>query len=59
MGMMVMSDNNAGKGSSPRPFSVPKEVFELRLTLVWGTAEEKAEARKRLIQMGEINDEVQ
>jgi hypothetical protein len=56
---MVMSDNNAGKGSSPRPFSVPKEVFELRLTLVWGTAEEKAEARKRLIQMGEINDEVQ
>jgi hypothetical protein len=54
-----MSDNNAGKGSSPRPFSVPREVFELRLALVWGTAEEKAEARKKLIQMGEINDEVQ
>jgi hypothetical protein len=54
---MAMSDDNVGKGSSPRPFGVTREVFELRLTLVWGTAEEKVEARKKLIQMGEIGDE--
>jgi hypothetical protein len=43
-----MSDNNAGKGSSPRPFSVPRGLSELRLALVWGTAEEEAVAKLAL-----------
>lgn len=43
-----------GKGSSPRPIKVTMEVFELRHTLIWGTAEEKEEARRKLIEIGEL-----
>ncbi len=53
---MSSGTNSGGKGSSPRPYSVTREVYELRRTLVWGTSEEKAEARKKLIKMGEISE---
>lgn len=53
---MTKLTGEGGKGSSPRPYSVTREVYELRRTLVWGTSEEKAEARKKLITMGEIGE---
>ena len=53
---MSNEDNPNGKGSSPRPYSVTREVFELRRTLIWGTSEEKLEARKKLLVMGEIKE---
>ncbi len=53
---MSNEGNTNGKGSSPRPYSVTREVFELRRTLIWRTTEEKLEARKKLIEMGEIKE---
>ena len=46
--------SNNGKGDKPRPMQVSKEVYELKHTLVFGTPEEKLEAKKKLIEMGVI-----
>lgn len=50
----IKGTGEGGKGSSSRPYSVPREVYELRRTLIWGTKEQKLEARKQLIEVGEI-----
>lgn len=49
-----MTNPTNGKGSKPRPYSVTREVYELRHKIIWGTAEEKEEAKKKLKQMGEL-----
>lgn len=50
----IKGTGEGGKGPSSRPYSVTREVYELRRTLIWGTKEEKIEARKQLVEMGEI-----
>ena len=46
-----------GKGSSPRPYSKPLQVLDLRRDLIWGTDKEKHLARLKLVEMGEIKDD--
>ncbi len=48
--------SNDGKGDKPRPMKVSKEVYELKHTLVFGTPEEKLEAKKKLIEMGVLDE---
>ena len=48
--------SNNGKGDKPRPMKVIKEVYELRHALVFGTPEEKLEAKKKLIEMGVVDE---
>lgn len=50
--------DSGGKGSSQRPCKVPEDVFSLRYTMALGkTKEEREDAKKRLIEIGEINDD--
>lgn len=37
-----------GKGSSTRPSNITQEEYKLRYQIIWGSDEEKEEARKRL-----------
>ena len=46
-----------GKQSWVRPSKVTLEVRDLRSDLIFGTKEEKEEARARLVELGEITEE--
>lgn len=54
---MTELTGDGGKGSVTRPSSLPKSVVDLKWDLAFGTEEEKAEARRILVEMGEIRDE--
>lgn len=55
--MTIELTGEGGKGDSPRPTSVSRDVKDLRYTLAFGSEEEKSEARIKLIEVGVIRDD--
>ena len=55
---MTELTGEGGKGSVTRPSKVPRRVADLKWDLAFGNEEEKAEARRELIEMGIIKESV-